>query len=382
MEYRPGDILDDQQAMSLALDEGKKGLGRVSPNPPVGCVIVDKDHRLISAGHHQRCGGPHAEIEALNQVDDPNRLEGAQVFVTLEPCSHHGKTPPCADKLASLPLARVVYGLQDPNPKVAGRGAERLSRAGIKTQVWSGSLGDELAELIEVFRCNMEKGRPFFALKVATTLDGNLAEKSGKSRWITGEESRQHVHILRSYYDSVLVGCNTVIVDDPRLNIRLGDDVRKNKVVILDPQNKLGFQMRTYELFKCRGPVDVFQIVSPGYEGGADTDWNQLSLPLGPTGHFDSLALAHSLFKAGINSVFVEGGADTFSQLVGSGIVDRLYLFMAPKLLGGINGKGWLNGFASQGLDTCPKMSSHRVTTFGEDFLIEGLLQIADEGMA
>ena len=370
-----GDILTNQQAMSLAISEARKGFGYVAPNPPVGCVILDRENRFLGSGFHRKCGGPHAEVEALESISDQSRLQGAQVFVTLEPCSHHGKTPPCAEALARLPIAKVIFGIEDPNPQVAGRGAQFVANAGIQIEKWQGPECLELIELIEVFLCNTLEKRAFVALKAATTLDGQLAEKSGHSKWITGSEAREEVHALRAHYDGILVGRGTVEVDDPSLDIRTKKYPQKtNKVFILDPKNGLGKKMTGLALFKSHDSKSVFQLIGSDASQDKDVAWNQLVLPVDNEGGFNLNDLSSQLLKLGVHSLLVEGGAEVFARFLGSSSADRLYLFVAPKILGQGAGLSWTGSFSGKSLKNCPSLSSRRVKTFGEDILITGRL--------
>jgi diaminohydroxyphosphoribosylaminopyrimidine deaminase / 5-amino-6-(5-phosphoribosylamino)uracil reductase len=205
--------------MRKALRLARKGAGYVSPNPLVGCVIVSEDGRLIGKGYHERFGKAHAEINALDSVKDKNALNGATVYVTLEPCEHHGKTPPCAVTLSKLPLKRVIAGMIDPNPVVSGKGMKILEQAGITTA--AGLLEDEAAHMNEAFIHYIRYQKPFVTLKIAQTLDGYIAAPDGNPKWISSEASRTRVHEWRSRYDAVLVGRNTALLDNPRLTVRL-----------------------------------------------------------------------------------------------------------------------------------------------------------------
>jgi diaminohydroxyphosphoribosylaminopyrimidine deaminase/5-amino-6-(5-phosphoribosylamino)uracil reductase len=191
-------FLTPNEAMKLAIEEAARGAGFVAPNPLVGCVILSRDGALIGRGHHERIGEGHAEVRALESVADVSQLNAAQVFVTLEPCAHQGRTPSCAEALAKLPIASVTYGLEDPNPLVAGKGAEILRAAGKTVQIFGG-LKTELEEACEIFLMNMREKRAFVALKAAASLDGKIALPDGSSQWITGEESRAHVQSLRGF---------------------------------------------------------------------------------------------------------------------------------------------------------------------------------------
>ena len=372
-----GDLLTESQAMALAIGEAHRGRGYVAPNPPVGCVIVDSKGRFLSSGYHKKCGGPHAEIEALNQISDKEKLKAAKVFVTLEPCSHHGRTPPCADTLARLPLSKVIYGHQDPNPQVSGQGVHVIKKAGIQVELWQRDLEHELAELIEVFTCNMTKKRAFVALKAAITLDGQLAEKSGKSQWITGKESRTEVHRLRGQFDGILVGRGTVETDNPLLNVRSPDYSGKtNKVVLLDPNNLLEERLPRLQIWNCHDPKDIFQFIGAENKNSKCPPWNQIALPLdGRGGGFDLSQISTQLYNLGVYSVLVEGGADTYGRYLTRRAADRIYLFIAPKVLGQSCGINWAGNFSGASLGECPRVLSCRVKVLGEDVLITGRLK-------
>ena len=233
-----------REAMLLAIAEGSKGAGWVSPNPQVGCVILSSSGRLLSTGFHRKYGGPHAEVWALKALEKASDLEGAIVVVTLEPCAHEGKTPSCAKALAKLPISKVVYGLVDPNPLVAGQGLDIIRNAGIKVECiteFFPELTAPLEQLCEHFLMNQNQKRPFVSLKVATSLDGIMAMKGGESQWISGPESRARVQFLRATHDAVLVGSGTILVDNPRLNSRDSNYEGKdpNKVIILDRRGRL-----------------------------------------------------------------------------------------------------------------------------------------------
>ena len=208
----------DSFFMQHALDLALKGRGKVSPNPLVGCVIVDVNGHRIGAGYHKKYGGAHAEVEAVQSVESPDALKDATVYVTLEPCSHHGKTSPCADLLASLPIKRVVIAQKDPNPLVNGSGIEKLRAHGIDVSL--GVLEQEAEQLNEFFNHAQRFGRPFVTLKIAQSVDGFLTAANGDSQWITGKAARKKVHEWRSYYDAIMIGRQTAMADNPKLTVR------------------------------------------------------------------------------------------------------------------------------------------------------------------
>lgn len=359
--------MDVMTAMKLAIEEGKKGAGFVSPNPLVGCVILDKNGDLLAHGYHAKVGEAHAEINALNAVKDQSRLEGAHVIVTLEPCAHQGRTGPCAVKLASLPIASVTYGLDDPNPLVAGKGAQILRDAGKQVARFQ-NLQTELEELVEIFFMNMISKRPFVALKVASSLDGKVALRDGTSQWITGPDAREHVHELRGQYDAVLSGVGTFLRDSPRLNSRLPRYSSKpQNVVLLDPEGRSYPHLANSELAKVRSSEAIRIVTAPGVS--APPIGRQIKAP-DRERDFDLRAVLELLYGEGIRSVFVEAGPATASAFLRAKLVDRVYLFMAPKLIG--DGLSWTTQFEVGQLDRAIPLDHSRVEMHGSDFLITG----------
>lgn len=360
-------------AMKLAIEEGRKGLGFVAPNPPVGCVILDKNGDLLAKGFHRIYGGDHAEIDALKQVVDESTLERATLYVTLEPCAHEGKTPSCAKHLAQLPLKKVVYGLRDPNPLVSGAGAEILRQAGIEAEEYDG-LKNELEELPEAFLWNQRRQGTFVALKVATSLDGQLAHVSGDSKWITGEDSRQYSHYLRAIYDAVLVGKGTFLADNPALNIRHNQFIgKKNKVIILDGQGDALPKLQDSNLLKHHDWSDVYVVVAESITLPAS---KAQILPCGvdSSGRIDLGDMLKKLWKAGITSVFVEGGARVLSSLLQSGHVQRYYQFIAPQIIGARSGISFTSEFSIETLPDRRELRNPKTMSFGHDLLITGRL--------
>ena len=261
-----GAPLTPQQAMQLAIQEAKKGAGFVSPNPLVGCVILDSKNRYLASSYHKFFGQAHAEMNALEKVINRDQLKGAHLFVTLEPCAHQGKTGSCARALVDLPLGSVTYGLLDPNPLVAGKGIEILEAGGVKTQP-ADNCYQELEELIEIYLYNRREKKSFVSLKVATSLDGQMALSSGESQWITGDSSRNFAHHLRGQYDSILVGLKTFQKDNPRLNIRLPKfSEKKLKVLILDPRGECLPTLKNSRVYQSHDPQDIIVVVGPDIE--------------------------------------------------------------------------------------------------------------------
>lgn len=342
------------EAMSLALEEARKGFAFVSPNPQVGCVILDSEDRLLSKGHHQRFGGPHAEVEALRGLSE-KELKNATVIVTLEPCAHEGKTPSCAKTLAKLPIKRVIYGLEDPNPLVKGQGAQILREAGITCDLYRELVSDDLEpaleEVCEAFLWNFRQRQVFVGLKVAVSLDSQMAMASGESKWITGAEARQEVHRLRAAYDAVMVGAGTVLADDPTLDVRLPGLQKKNRAVVLDANRALREQKSSLKL-SSRPTHEVLWI----------------------EGERDSQKILSQLWDAGLRSVLIEGGSKVASQFLQAGLVNRLYLFQAPVILGH-QGRSWTEFVSLSRMSDRWVLQSPRTQAFGRDLLTTGLLR-------
>ena len=303
----------DEKFMKIALDEAKKGLYTL-PNPKVGCVIV-KDGQVVAKGYHEKCGEAHAEVNAITNYS--GSLVGATTYVTLEPCSHHGKTPPCVDALIEAGVGRVVIAMQDPNPKVNGKGIEKLVGAGI--EVTCGVLETEALELNKVFVCNIVNKRPLVYLKAAVTIDGKIATRSFDSKWISCSESRRKVHMLRGEVDAILVGKNTLMQDNPRLNVRLSSEGVGSEelggvgVVKYPTRLILGSEVGVpseYNIFKQEGKNIFLKDKYPDLE---------LNL------------LLEKLLELGIHSILVEGGGEVFSSFLIENLVDEYLFFVCPK---------------------------------------------------
>ncbi len=370
-------ILTDDQAMALAISEGQKGWGWVSPNPAVGCVILDKNNRLLSKGYHQRYGEAHAEINALKGIST-DQLQSARLFVTLEPCAHHGKTPPCAAALARLPLSEVIYGLQDPNPLVAGKGLEIIRQAGIGVKHYNGNT-EKLEQLCEHFLKNMRHQKPFISLKAAVSLDGKLALKNGQSQWITGEESRLNAHLLRAEHEAILVGVNTFLMDNPSLTIRHPQFPQKTlKVIVLDPKGRGLKFLKESKLFAAHDAQNIVWVTGNDLDSKLQETIKALKInSISVDFHADSKSildlaqLTQELWKYKVHSVLVEGGGSTISEFINQKQMDRLYLFMAPLLIGDNNGLGWLfHLFSIEKLSECPRLQGMEISTKGQDLLL------------
>lgn len=349
-------ILSIDQAMKIAIQEAHLGAPFVSPNPKVGCVILDRDGKLLSKGYHKKYGGDHAEVEALKGLSN-QELQGAHVIVTLEPCAHEGQTPSCAKKLATLPIAKVTYGLVDPNPLVAGQGAQILETAGIEVLEYEGELKAELEEVCEEFLWNFRRKEVFVALKVAQTLDGKIALKNGESQWITGPESRQKVHELRAQYDAVLVGKNTVYKDNPSLNIRHPRIQKENKIVILDREASVVTRASSLKIFELHRPENIFVVVAKGTQ--VESDRARIVEAT------DLQEALRTLYKLGLRSLMVEGGGQVFSQFLHLSCVQRMHIFTAPIVVG--QGIGWNTEMSLSSMEQRLVLQNERYLVLGRD---------------
>lgn len=330
----------DRIWMQRALDLAKNGMGYVSPNPMVGCVIVSENGHVIGEGYHERYGQAHAEVNAIRSVQDEALLKNATLYVTLEPCSHHGKTPPCADLIAEKPFKRVVVAMKDPSPQVSGKGFEKMIGSGIRVD--TGVLAKEAEELNEMWLHHLEFGRPFVTLKIAQTADGYIAAPNGDSKWISCAESRERVHLWRSRQDAVMVGRNTALFDNPSLTVRLVEGRQPKRVVIDGPFELPGhlnlfsdaFEEKTIVVTHNREKSDresdpMLKMFQSNYFRGEVVQVDQQN------GHVNLKQALQKLGGMGITSILAEGGQQLSSALIREGLADRIELFIAPKLLGG-----------------------------------------------
>ena len=317
----------DAAHMARALELARRGLFTTDPNPRVGCVIADGE-RVIGEGWHERAGGPHAEVAALAAADAPVR--GATAYVTLEPCSHQGRTPPCADALIAAGIGRVVYAMRDPNPKVDGGGAAKLAAAGVRVE--GGLLEAESRALNAGFVSRMTRGRPWVTVKLAASLDGGTALPGGESRWITGEAARDDVQQLRARSSAVMTGSGTVLADDPRLDVRLPGATRQPLRVVLDSN------LRTPPAARILAPPGAALLLCTAEDGdraGAlRAAGAEVARVASADGRVDLAAALALLASREVNELLVECGAGLAGAFLAAGLVDELLLYVAPTLLG------------------------------------------------
>ena len=365
----------DEDYMKQALRLARKGLGRTSPNPMVGAIIV-KDDQIMGKGYHRYFGGKHAEINAIQ--DARESIAGATIYVTLEPCCYHGKTPPCVEVLIQNKIGRVVIGTLDPNPKVNGKSVEILRQQGIEIRV--GVLEEECRSLNEAYFKYMTTGIPLVTIKFAQTLDGRIATATGDSRWISSAESRRLAHKLRAINDAIMVGAGTILIDDPRLTVRLVKG--RNPVrIIVDSSLRIPLNSK---VVTSQETATTIIATTPGADEEKVSRWREMGIEVLVTRESEAGVDLRHLLKVlgqrGISSVLVEGGAKVITSLLRLNLADKLVTIVAPKIMGkGIEAVGELNiSDASKTL----KLSFQKIYRMGEDLVIEARVESGgDEGL-
>lgn len=352
--------------MQIALELAQKGKGHVNPNPLVGAVIV-KDNQIIGSGYHQNYGEAHAEVNALNSLKTSAR--GATLYVTLEPCCHYGKTPPCVDLIIKHQIAKVVIACLDPNPLVSGKGVRKLKEASIEVVV--GVLEEEAIKVNQIFMHYIKTKKPFVLFKIAMTLDGKIATSSGDSKWISGQQSRLEVQQLRNELMAIMVGVNTVIKDDPLLTCRIPDGHHPIRIIV-DSSLRIPLsskvihdkEAKTIIATTDRSPMNKrYQLEELGIEvlvikkKNNRVDLNDLMTVLG---------------ELGIDSVLLEGGAALAYSALEAGVVNKVQVYVAPKLIGGEQAKTPIGGDGVSRLQDAFKLSDLNVRRIGEDIVLEG----------
>jgi len=361
--------LTDEFYMKKALKLARKGEGRVSPNPMVGAVIV-KDDRIIGEGYHKEFGGNHAEINAINSASET--IQGTTFYVTLEPCSHHGKTPPCTDTIIKVNPSRIVIGTADPNPLVSGRGIDILKHHGIETDV--GILEEECRKLNEIFFKFIRTKTPFITLKFAQTIDGRIATSTGHSRWISSVPSLTFAHRLRSMHDGIMVGAGTILTDDPELTVRHARGKNPLRIVV---DSTLRIQANARVLKNQENAKTIIattqycnkenlrHLIDSGIETLIINSENQK--------HVDLKKLLTELGKKEISSVLVEGGSEIITSFLKEKIADRVVIITAPKIIG--TGTPAVGNLGIKRMDDAIKLSSKKVFKKGDDVIIDARIE-------
>lgn len=362
--------IEDQKYMQRAIELAAKGGGWTNPNPNVGAVIV-KDGRIIGEGYHERCGQLHAERNAFAHLTED--ASGATIYVTLEPCCHYGKTPPCTEAIIEHNIARVVIGSRDPNPLVAGKGAKLLREKGIVVE--EDFMREECDKLNAIFFHHITTGKPYVAMKYAMTLDGKIATRTGASKWITGDKAREHVHTKRSRYAAILAGIGTVLADDPMLNARI-DNAHQPVRVIVDTSLRIPMDSN---IVKSAGEYKTIVACKSLEQSNKQIEkMNQLEelgitvveLPL-VDGHVSLKSLMEYLASQGLDSVYIEGGGQIHESALKEGIVNHVYAYVAPKIFGGSEAKTPVEGVGVSVPDECAKLILTDTSVLGEDILLE-----------
>lgn len=358
---------EHEKYMMHAIDLAEKGKGSVNPNPLVGSVIV-KNGIIIGEGYHEKFGSAHAEVNAFNHAtEDP---EGADMYVTLEPCSHYGKTPPCALKIIEKKVKRVFISQLDPNPLVSGRGVKLLKDAGI--EVFVGINEEESKKQNEIFLKYIQTKKPFVALKYAMTLDGKIATRSKDSKWITNEKSRAFVHDLRNEYQAILVGANTILADDPMLTTRRDVPSRNPIRIILDPELVINLDAHV---------VKTAQNIRTIIYTSRQVDLTKMALlkeknveiyQMDATPNFNLNEVVNHIGELSIDSVLVEGGSFVHAKMIEENIADKAYVFIAPKIIGGKEALTPIGGIGVDKMSEAYQLKNITMKTFDDDILIEG----------
>jgi diaminohydroxyphosphoribosylaminopyrimidine deaminase / 5-amino-6-(5-phosphoribosylamino)uracil reductase len=345
--------------MARALALAARADYRTSPNPMVGAVVIDRDGAVAGEGFHVRAGEPHAEVRALEAAG--SRARGATLYVNLEPCNHHGRTPPCTEAVIAAGIARAVIAIEDPDPRTAGGGIRRLREAGIDTEV--GLQAAEASRVNRFFLHHRRTGRPWVTVKFGSSLDGKIATASGDSRWITGAEARAHAHRDRHRHDAILVGVGTVLADDPELTARF-EGARQPLRVVLDSN------LRTPLVARVAAPNTLFAAaVDPRPEFQA-TGADVIRLPAGADGRVDLAALLEHLGRRGILSLLVEGGATVNGAFFDRQLVDGITAYLAPLVIGGAAALGAVGGRGAGLLNEATRLQNLSVDRAGDDVIV------------
>jgi len=366
-------ILEDAVYMKRVLELAARGSGSTSPNPLVGAVIV-KNGKIVGEGWHERAGEPHAEVKAI--MNSKESLEGSTIYVNLEPCSHFGRTPPCAAELVKRRFKRVVVAMEDPNPLVAGRGIKLLRDSGIEVDVGSHRL--DALKLNDIFIKHITRKTPFILLKSAMTLDGKTASKSGDSKWISGEQSREHVHHLRNRYSSILVGINTVLKDNPELTTRLlGVKGRNPLRIIVDSKGRIPFDSNVLQTEDDRRTIIATTEDMPEIKQRQLKDKGaEVIITDKRNGKVNIRQLIEELGERGVDSLLIEGGGTIAASFLEEGLIDKVAIFIAPVIIGGKTAPTPVMGTGVDFINDGYRLKHQSITAFGRDILVEGYINV------
>lgn len=357
----------EEHYMQMALELAEKARGRTSPNPMVGAVVV-KGGKVVGTGYHHQAGTPHAEVHALQDAGEES--EGADLYVTLEPCNHWGRTPPCTEAIIKAGIKRVFVAMQDPNPLVSGKGNQRLRDQGL--EVWEGILESQARRLNEVFCKCISTNKPFIALKTALTLDGKIATETGQSQWITAEAARLHGHSLRNTYDAILVGIGTVIADNPSLTCRLPNGEGRDPVrVIIDSKLSITATAQVLSL-ASPAPTIIATTAKASPEKIKQLEKKAQIILVNDDANVSLAELLPLLYQKGISSILVEGGGQINGSFLRENLVDKYYFYLAPKIVGGAQAPGPFQGEGIKDLSAAIQLKDLEVAQVGRDILITG----------
>ena len=369
MAENKNEIELDEKYMKIALELAKKGAGAVNPNPLVGAVVV-KDGKVVGKGYHKYFGGPHAEVYALDEA--AGNTEGATIYVTLEPCSHYGKTPPCAEKIVKTGIKRCVIGSSDPNPKVAGKGVQILKNAGIK--VVENVLKKECDEINQVFFKYINSKIPYLFLKCAITLDGKIATKTGNSKWITNEIARAKVQYYRNKFMGITVGINTVLADNPSLTARIENGVNPYRIVI-DPHLKTEKRHNIIAKNDDGKTIIVTSKSNKNSEKQKDFENSGVHFIFLSGEKFSLKEILEKIGQFGIDSVLLEGGEKLISQAFEENVIDAGEIFIANKILGDNDAKSFISGFDKENMNEAIILKNVKYNVYGDNIGAEFVLK-------
>ena len=364
--------MNNEVYMNQVIDLALKGKGKASPNPIVGAIIV-RDSVVVGRGYHKRAGDPHAEINTLRDAGES--AKGGTLYVNLEPCCHYGKTPPCTSAIIKSGIERVVVGMRDPNILVSGKGIEELRGAGIHIEV--GVLEERCREINEIYAKYITIKRPFVIMKVASSLDGKIATHTGESRWITSKSSREVVHRIRGEVDAIMVGLGTVIKDDPQLTVRLGENgIKDPKRIILDSLLKISLKAKVLTMDSRSDSIIVTtEKGDPERIKKLEGMGVKVLIVDKKDQRIDLDKLMTRLGEMEVASLLIEGGSEVYASALEAGIVDKVILFLAPKIIGGVNAPGVVGGRGIDSLCDAISLKDIHIQQIGDDVMIEGYLR-------